>query len=171
MKKILLSILTLSMVITVSAQDYSQKSVRDAKRTQRQEAIVEQLTAALKSRSFTFSASYLMPEFEGPGQMLNQWDNYVSVYPGYMEVTLPYASASPNTSVMMPKRIAINTSAFTFWEDMNTGSQWTLVFQTEWDNVKYVFHLSYDSTNGSAKLTLVPNMGNTVIYTGTIQAH
>ena len=54
---------------------------------------------------------------------------------------------------------------------MNNGSQWTLVFQTEWDNVKYVFHLNYNIDNGLATLTLVPNMGNTASYTGTIQAN
>lgn len=169
MKKFLLSILTLSMVVTVSAQDYTQKAVRDAKRTERQEAMVQQLTNALKTHNFTFSASYLIPEFMGPEQMLNQWNNYVSVYPGYMEVMLPYISVAQNTT-MIPKRIAINTSMFTFWKDMVSGSMWTLVFQTEWQGVKYVFHLNYNMDNGTAILTLVPNMGNTVTYRGSIQS-
>lgn len=170
MKKFLLSILALSMVVTLSAQDYTKKAVRDAKRTQRQEAMIQQLTTSLKSHNFTFSASYLLPEFDGSPQVLNPWNNYVSVYPGYLEIILPYTSTLQSTT-MIPKRIAINTSMFTFWKDMNSGSQWTIVFQTEWEGVKYVLHLNYNMDNGSAKLTLVPNTGNTAIYTGTIQSN
>lgn len=169
MKKLFFSILMVSLVMAASAQDYTQKSVRDAKRTERQQAMVQQLTNALKSHNFTFSASQVTPEFDGP-QQLNQWNNYVSVYPGYMEVQLPYVSVDQNVSTI-PQKISINTAEFTFWEDMNNGSQWTLVFQTESDGVKYVFHLNYNIDNGLAKLTLVPNMGNTISYTGTIQAN
>lgn len=169
MKKLFLSLLMVSLVMAASAQDYTQKSVRDAKRTERQQAMVQQLTNALKSHNFTFSASQVTSEFDGP-QQLNQWNNYVSVYPGYMEVQLPYVSVDQNVSTI-PQKISINTAEFTFWEDMNNGSQWTLVFQTESDGVKYVFHLNYNIDNGLAKLTLVPNMGNTISYTGTIQAN
>lgn len=170
MKKLFLSILMVSLVSTAFAQDYTKKEVRDAKRTQRQQAMTQQLTNALKTHNFTFSASYMVPEFDGPQQALNQWNNYVAVYPGYMEVTLPYVSVAQNVTTI-PKRIEINTNRVTFWEDMNTGSQWTLVFQTEWGDVKYVFHLNYNMDNGMATLTMVPNMGNTVRYTGTIQSN
>lgn len=170
MKRLFLSLLMVSLVAAAAAQDYSKKEVRDAKRTERQQAMTQQLTNALKTHNFTFSASYMTPEFDGPQQALNQWNNYVAVYPGYLEITLPYTSVAENVT-MIPKRIEIDTNRFTFWEDMNTGSQWTLVFQTEWGNVKYVFHLNYDIDNGMATLTLVPNMGNTVVYSGTIQAN
>lgn len=170
MKRLFLSLLMVSLVATAAAQDYTKKEVREAKRTERQQAMVQQLTNALKTHNFTFSASYMTPEFDGPQQALNQWNNYVAVYPGYLEITLPYTSVAENVT-MVPKRIEINTNRFTFWEDMNTGSQWTLVFQTEWGNVKYVFHLNYDIDNGMATLTLVPNIGNTVTYSGTIQAN
>lgn len=159
-----------SLVATAMAQDYSKKEVRDAKRTERQQAMTQQLTNALKTHNFTFSASYMTPEFNSPQVALNQWNNYVMVYPGFLEVSLPYESVMENVTTI-PKRIAINTTRFTFWEDMNNGSNWTLVFQTEWGNVKYVFHLNYDINNGSATLTLVPNMGNTVVYTGSIQSN
>lgn len=170
MKRLFLSLLMVSLVATAAAQDYTKKEVRDAKRTERQQAMVQQLTNALKTHNFTFSASYMTPEFDGPQQALNQWNNYVAVYPGYLEITLPYTSVAENVTTI-PKRIEINTNRFTFWEDMNSGSQWTLVFQTEWGDVKYVFHLNYDINNGMATLTLVPNMGNTVVYTGTIQSN
>lgn len=170
MKKLFLSILMVSMVTTAMAQDYAQKEVREARRTERRQAMVQQLTNALKTHNFTFSASQMTPEFMGPQQALNQWDNYVAVYPGYLEVNLPYVSVAQNVTTV-PKRIDINTVRFNFWEDMNSGSQWTLVFQTEWGDVKYVFHLNYDIDNGLATLTLVPNMGNTVVYTGTIQSN
>lgn len=170
MKRLFLSLLMVSLVATAAAQDYTKKEVRDAKRTERQQAMTQQLTNALKTHNFTFSASYMTPEFDGPQQMLNQWNNYVAVYPGYLEITLPYTSVAENVTTI-PKRIEINTNRFTFWEDMNNGSQWTLVFQTEWGDVKYVFHLNYDINNGLATLTLVPNMGNTVMYTGTIQSN
>ena len=170
MKKLFLSLLMVSLVMAASAQDYTQKSVRDAKRTERQQAMVQQLTNALKSHNFTFSASQVTPEFDGP-QQLNQWNNYVSVYPGYMEVQLPYVSVDQNVSTI-PQKISINTAEFTFWEDMNNGSQWTVVFQTETGaNVKYVFHLNYDTNSGLATLTLVPNSGNTLTYTGSLQAN
>ena len=170
MKKLFLSLALASLVFAASAQDYSQKAVRDANRAERQQAMVQQLTNALKTHNFTFSASQVTPEFQGPQQSLNQWNNYVSVYPGYMEVQLPYITVDQNVSTI-PQQISINTSSFTFWEDMNNGSQWTLVFQTESDGVKYVFHLNYNIDNGLATLTLVPNMGNTISYTGTIQAN
>lgn len=170
MKKLFLSVLMVSLVATAMAQDYSKKEVRDAKRTERQQAMVQQLTNALKTHNFTFAASQATPEFMGPQQALNQWNNYVSVYPGYLEVNLPYTSVSQNVT-MIPRRVAINTTQFNFWEDMNNGSQWTLVFQTDWSGVKYVFHLNYDIDNGMATLTLVPNQGNTVVYTGSIQAN
>lgn len=171
MKKLFFfSVLMVSLVASAMAQDYTKQEVRDAKRTARQQAMIQQLTTALKTHDFTFSASQTTPEFMGPQQALNQWNNYVSVYPGYLEVNLPYASVAQDVT-MIPARIAINTSQFTFWEDMNNGSQWTLVFQTEWSGVKYVFHLNYNMDNGFATLTLVPNMGNTVVYTGTIQAN
>ncbi|MDE6499745.1 MAG: DUF4251 domain-containing protein [Rikenella sp.] len=170
MKKLFLSVLMVSLVATAMAQDYSKKEVRDAKQTERQQAMVQQLTNALKTHNFTFAASQATPEFMGPQQALNQWNNYVSVYPGYLEVNLPYTSVSQNVT-MIPRRVAINTTQFNFWEDMNNGSQWTLVFQTDWSGVKYVFHLNYDIDNGMATLTLVPNQGNTVVYTGSIQAN
>ncbi len=162
--------LMVPLAVTAMAQDYTQKEVRDAQRAQRREAMVQQLTNALKTHNFTFSASQMTPEFMGPEQALNQWNNYVSVYPGFLEVNLPYVSAAQNVT-MIPQRIDINTVQFSFWEDMNSGSQWTLVFQTEWGNVKYVFHLNYDIDNGFATLTLVPNMGNTVVYSGTIRSN
>lgn len=170
MKKLFLSLLMVSLAVTAMAQDYTRKEVREARRTERQQAMVQQLTNALKSHNFTFSASQMTPEFAGPQQALNQWNNYVSVYPGFLEVNLPYVSVAENVTTV-PKRIEINTVRFNFWEDMNSGSQWTMVFQTEWGNIKYVFHLNYDMDNGMATLTLVPNMGNTVVYTGTIQTN
>lgn len=170
MKKLLFSIVMVSLAVTAMAQDYTQKEVREARHAERREAMVQQLTNALKTHNFTFSASQMTPEFMGPEQALNQWDNYVAVYPGFLEVNLPYVSVAQNVTTV-PKRIDINTVRFNFWEDMNTGSQWTLVFQTEWGDVKYVFHLNYDIDNGLATLTLVPNMGNTVVYTGTIQSN
>ncbi len=170
MKKLFLSLMMVGLVAGAAAQDYSKQVVRDAKRTERKEAMISQMTNALQSHNFTFSASYLTPEFDGPQQALNQWNNYVTVYPGYLEVNLPYVSVAENVT-MIPKRIDFTTNRFTFWEDMNSGAQWTLVFQTEWDGVKYVFHLNYNIDNGLATLTLVPNMGNTASYTGTIQAN
>ena len=171
MKKLfILSALMVSLVATATAQDFTKQEVRDAKRTERQEAMIQQLTTALKTHNFTFSASQMTPEFMGPQQALNQWNNYVSVYPGYLEVNLPYTSVAQNVT-MIPNRVAINTTQFSFWEDMNNGSQWTLVFQTNWDGVRYIFHLNYDLDNGMARLTLVPNLGNTIVFTGTIQAN
>ena len=168
MKKLFLSLLMVSLVMAASAQDYTQKSVRDAKRTERQQAMVQQLTNALKSHNFTFSASQVTPEFDGP-QQLNQWNNYVEVYPESIQVSLPYITGSVD---LAPLRIEFTTTQFTFWEDMNNGSQWTVVFQTETGaNVKYVFHLNYDTNSGLATLTLVPNSGNTLTYTGSLQAN
>lgn len=170
MKKLFLSLLAVSLAATAMAQDYTKKEVRDEKRTARQQAMVQQLTGALKTHNFTFAASQMTPEFMGPQQALNQWNNYVSVYPGYLEVNLPYVSVAQNVTTI-PNRVEINTTQFSFWEDMNSGSQWTLIFQTDWGGVKYVFHLNYDMDNGMATLTLVPNFGNTVVYTGAIQAN
>ena len=171
MKKLFLSLLVASLAVkTALAQDFTKQEVRDARRSARQQTMVQQLTTALKTHNFTFAASQATPEFMGPQQALNQWNNYVSVYPGYLEVNLPYTTVAQNVT-MIPERVAINTTQFTFWEDMNNGSQWTLVFQTEWSGVKYVFHLNYDMDNGRAVLTLVPNQGNTVVYSGSIQAN
>lgn len=168
MKKLFLSILMVSLVATVAAQDYTKKEVRDQKRTERQQMMQQQLNNALKTHNFTFAASYMLPEFNSPQVPLNQWNNYVALYPNYLEVNLPYESVAPDITTI-PKRISINTTQTTFWEDMNTNGVWTIVFQTEWGNVKYVFHLRYDGNTGMATLTLVPNLGNTVTYTGTIQ--
>lgn len=170
MKKLFLTVLMVSLAATALAQDFTKKEVRDARRTERQQAMVQQLTTALKSHNFTFSASQTTPEFMGPQQALNQWNNYVSVYPGFLEVNLPYISVDQSVT-LIPKRVVINTTQFSFWEDMNSGSQWTLVFQTDWGGVKYMFHLNYDIDNGMARLTLVPNIGNTIVYTGSIQAN
>ena len=38
-------------------------------------------------------------------------------------------------------------------------------------NGKVIEVADYNIDNGLAKLTLVPNMGNTISYTGTIQAN
>lgn len=168
MKKLFLSILLVSLVATVSAQDYTKKEVRDQKRTERQQMMQQQLSAALKAHNFTFAASYMLPEFNSPQVPLNQWNNYVALYPNFLEISLPYQSVAEDLTTV-PKRIDISTTRYTYWEDMNNNGVWTYVFQTEWGNVKYVFHLQYNSNNGMATLTLVPNMGNTVTYTGTIQ--
>lgn len=170
MKKLFLSVMMAALVAGAAAQDYSKQAVRDAKRTERQAATISKLNSALSSHNFTFSASYLTPAYAGPQQALNQWNNYISVYPGYLEVNLPYLTVAENVT-MIPNRINFTTNRFTFAEDMNNGAQWTLIFQTDWDGVKYIFHLNYNVDNGMATLTLVPNLGNTVSYTGTIQAN
>lgn len=170
MKKMLLSVLVLSMATTMAmAQTTSSKEARAAQRAARQEQMTQQLTSALQNHNFTFSASQVSTPIGGMPQTLNQWNNYVEVYPESIQVSLPYITGSVD---LAPLRIEFTTTQFTFWEDMNNGSQWTVVFQTETGaNVKYVFHLNYDTNSGLATLTLVPNSGNTLTYTGSLQAN
>lgn len=169
MKKLFLSVLMLSMAVTAMAQTTPSKEARAAQRAARQEQMTQQLTAALQNHNFTFAASQVSSPVGGMSQVLNQWNNYVEVYPESIQVSLPYITGSID---LAPLRIEFTTTQFTFWEDMNNGSQWTVVFQAQaGDNTKYVFHLNYDVNSGLATLTLVPNMGSTLTYTGSLQAN
>lgn len=169
MKKLFLSVLMLSLATVAMAQNNTSKEARAAQRAARQEQMTQQLTSALQNHNFTFSASQVSTPIGGMPQTLNQWNNYVEVYPESIQVSLPYITGSVD---LAPLRIEFTTTQFTFWEDMNNGSQWTVVFQTETGaNVKYVFHLNYDTNSGLATLTLVPNSGNTLTYTGSLQAN
>lgn len=169
MKKLFLTLALTSLVVAASAQDYSKKEVRDQLRTERQQATAQQNSAAIKAQNYTFAATYMTPQFS-PQIPLNPVTSFVAVYPNYLEVNLPYKQVAMADS-NVPDQITINTNRYLTYENQETNGVWTVVFQAEWGGVKYVFHIRYNANSGAAIMTIVPNMGDSVSYTGTIQAN
>lgn len=170
MKKLALFLLLAGLTGVVSAQDYTQKEVRDQARNTRQQQQTQQFATAVQARNFTFAVSNMETEFQGDSPLLDSWNNYVAIYPGYLEVNLPYESANQDLT-RIPGRLHFETSEYTNWEDLNQNGVWTVVFQAKWDVVTYTFRMKCSTKDGSGTLTLIPNDGNQVTYFGVIQPH
>lgn len=171
MKKLLLTIALVSLVGFASAQDYTKQEVRQTLRKERLAANGAAIAAAIKAQNFTFGASYMTPLYNSPQVALNSFTNIVAIYPGYLEVNLPYQTVAPYDSEI-GNQITINTNAIKNYQvQTSPKGNLTITFNTTWDGVNYSFHMRYMPSNGNANLTVIPNWGDPITYSGTIQAN
>lgn len=171
MKKLLLTLALVSLVGVASAQDYSKKETREKLRNERTATANATVAAAVKAQNFTFGASFMMPLFSGTQQQLNSFTDIVAVYPKYLEVNLPYQTSASYDTTMGDKIVINNVDIQGYAVETASNGMMNISFNTSADGINYKFHIRYNPSNGSATLTVFPNMGDQITYTGSIHAN
>lgn len=175
MKKLFLTLALIGFIGAASAQDYTQKEVRDQKRAQNAQVFTQRLTAALQARNFTFIAQQVTPNF-GPTQPVNGINNYLSVYPNYLSIELPYMSFNPN--VPTPKMLNFSTNTYEYkfnivgaqaYVTITVGNVQNLQNLNIPQELRYVMHLELSLATGNGTLTVLPNFNTNITYQGVVQ--
>lgn len=177
MKKLILSILLCTMVGVATAQNYSDKSFREQKRSERRAAQTAQLAQAIKTQSFTFTATTMQANFGGEMQVPLR-HNYLTVYPDVFEINLPYLTqfAVVNTPLLFD--YTSNNYTINTYEGENN---WIVIIKVDSPlnagqtpmvpNMSYTMHFSIYKGTGLTTLTITPSMSDAMTYEGFVNAN
>lgn len=174
MKKLILSMMLLAIVGVATAQNYSEKSYREAKRAERNAAYAQKLKAAVVGQSFTINVDYMQADMYGSVPIFAP-DNYMTIYPSFLEIDLPYRSYF--SVVETPKILNITSDQYTYVAK-ETNNAFIVTFtitnvingasMSAFQSTSYAVHINISKTSGSATITITPNMSSAVTYTGTL---
>lgn len=173
MKKLLLILALATFTGATFAQE--SRAERDQIRAQRQAEFTQKLTAAIHDQNFTFVAESLNPNF-GPSLPVTGIQNYVSIYPKYLDINLPYVSF--NTAMPSPRQLNFSAFHYTYEYNVMNNRAFIKIFVNNVQNLQdlsiqqnlsYTMHLDISLVSGSSTLTIVPNFNSQVQYLGTIQ--
>lgn len=175
MKKLFLTLAIISLVSVATAQDYSKKEYRDQVRANRATQVTAEMNQAVTNRNFTFTAHYMSSNF-GPQMPVSTTANYLSIFPNYMDVNLPYLVFSP--VIPTPRAFDFNTSNYTFASNLVNGMWYVTIKVENVMNVQanpnlpeadYNIHISFSSTTGVATMTIVPDFSPMITYYGIVR--
>lgn len=175
MKKLFLSLVLLSVAGLASAQNYTEKQVREQVRTDRHQIYMAKLDTAVVHRNITFTALYMEPTFSGQ-QAVGPLNNFLTVYPSYLDVALPYQAMF--TGLPVPDALDFIAPDYSYTAQLVNGT-WNITIRVQ--NVagpdtpvenpytNYTMHLNFSVSNGSATLVVVPDYTTPITYIGNVR--
>lgn len=176
MKKLLLSLMLLASSSLLYAQvPETLKQEREARRTAREEAYQASVLKAIESKNFTFIAQSLQSP-SGNAQFIEPTQNYVTIYPKFMDVVLP----SPGNSWYVNSAYNLNLYVNNFTYNYYVADGYAhiqVVFENAMGaqpenfsrNFSYTFAFSINLISGSATLVVNPTYSAPVSYWGNFQ--
>lgn len=174
MKKLILSMMLLAVVGVTTAQNYSNKSFRDAKRAERTAAYEQKLRAALVSQNFSINVDQFQADVYGPNP-ISAPNNYLDVYPDYLAMNLPYRSYL--AVIQTPQMLDITAPGYDYTLKELPNAYIVMIKLTNvingasnnpMESTEYSIHITISKTSGSATITITPNMSNANTYQGTV---
>lgn len=177
MKKMILTIALLSIVGMVSAQNSIKKEDREEARQERQEVYTTKLDQATINRNITFTALYMQPTFTAQMQV-GPINNFLSIYPDYLDCALPYAALFAGLPV--PPELDFMAPVYKY-ASAKISNTWNVSISVEnvtgpeslqdYPFADYTMHLNFSALNGNATLTIIPENSSPITYVGSVRAN
>lgn len=153
----------------------SKSELRKQVRSEKQEAYMQKLEAALKNGQFNFTAQTFQSNVGNPIP-INYPNNFVGIYGDVIDVQLPYYSfttvnTTPNliNFVDAPINYTVTTDGTNYYVTINVkttaNSGNTYIIQIG----QYSFHFAINARSGFAILTLAPQFSSVATYNGFVQ--
>lgn len=174
MKKLLFSMMLVAIVGVATAQNYSDKAIREAKRAERQQVYEAKLLQALKSQNFTFTANSMQANIGG---FMNVpfAHNYFEVYPNFVDVNLPYLTAFAVVATPYIYNFTANQYTYTLYDN---GEYWVVSVKIDsainnqspsiTQSGTYNIHFQIYKKTGVTTLTITPSMSAAMTYQGFV---